>query len=285
LILRENIMAGIVFLKTNNLDVMKEFYIGRAGMRLWLEQEDCAIFQHGNLLLGFCQRDEIDSCGIVTVFYEQKAAVDAAYRELSDCAEDKPKMNEKYQIYHFFARDPEQRLVEFQSFLHPVDPHLSAEEALLTRRSIRRFLDIQVPDDLLERILEICRFVPTSRNAPSYYFIAVQSKREQEFFASLRGESSAPIARAPLAVAVCSDPAESKRHVQDGCIAAYHLLLAAWSFGLGTCWIGGMDRDDVKDTLQIPREHHVATITPLGYPAETPRPPARRAAEELLRFR
>jgi hypothetical protein len=40
---------------------------------------------------------------------------------MCDIAYDPPKINEKYEIYHFFASDPENRVIEFQSFLHPVD--------------------------------------------------------------------------------------------------------------------------------------------------------------------
>ncbi|TES93871.1 MAG: hypothetical protein E3J87_01400 [Candidatus Cloacimonadota bacterium] len=67
-------------------------------------------------------------------------------------------------------------------------------------------------------------------------------------------------------------------------MAAYHFTLAAWNFGLGTCWIGGMDRDDVKEALGIPQEHYVATVTPLGYPAEQPEPGSRRETKEIVQF-
>ena len=87
-----------------------------------------------------------------------------------------------------------------------------------------------------------------------------------------------------MAVAICSDPDKSRRHIQDGVIAAYHFMLAAWFYGLGTCWIAAMDRDDVKDKLGIPKHHYVATITPLGYPEFIPEPPPRKPAKEFVKF-
>jgi nitroreductase len=87
-----------------------------------------------------------------------------------------------------------------------------------------------------------------------------------------------------LAIAVITDPGKSKRHIQDGCIAAYHLILAAKAHGLGTCWIAAMDREDVKEELNIPADHYVATITPLGYPSEEPKVAKRRNAKEFVRF-
>ena len=114
-------MAGIIFLKTKNKEKIEDFYITTIGMSLWLEQADCVILKHGNLLLGFCARDEVDKNGIITFFYKEKYKVDEMYEKLKEVAIEEPKINDKYKIYHFFARDPEDRIVEFQSFLHPVD--------------------------------------------------------------------------------------------------------------------------------------------------------------------
>ena len=86
-------------------------------MEVWLEQEDCTIYKHGNLLLGFCLREDRDSCGIITFFFDTEEEVDAMYEAFRREAEAEPKLNEKYGIYHFFVRDPEGRLVEFQQFL------------------------------------------------------------------------------------------------------------------------------------------------------------------------
>ena len=53
--------------------------------------------------------------------------------------------------------------------------------------------------------------------------------------------------------------------------------------GLGTCWIADMDRDEIKDMLDIPREHYIATVTPLGYPLEKDIPcPVRKKTEEFI---
>ena len=113
-------MAGIVFFKTCVRKQLIEFYTSTFNMLIWLEQADCTILQHGNLLLGFCSHDEIERAGIITFVYTTKKEVDQKYQMLKNCALDSPKINTKYQIYHFFAHDPEKRLVEIQAFLHPV---------------------------------------------------------------------------------------------------------------------------------------------------------------------
>lgn len=113
-------MSGIIFFKTRDINKIKDFYTKRVGMDVWLEQADCVILKHGNLLLGFCQREELDNQGIITFFYENTDQVYNMYKKFRLEALAEPIVNEKYNIYHFFIKDPEGRLVEFQTFLNPV---------------------------------------------------------------------------------------------------------------------------------------------------------------------
>jgi len=280
-------MSGITFFRTLDLKKIKEFYLKRMEMRLWQDQGDCIILKKGNLLLGFCERSEADTTGIITLFYLSKAEVDSKYNELQNIALQTPAVNKKYNIYQFFARDPEGRMLEFQSFCHPLNPYLDGNELLVSRRSIREFEKSQVSRETLSEIFEVCRYSPTSRNSQSYYFVVVDRRDHHEtieFLGSVLGESSAPIARAPLAIAICADSSKTGAPEQDACIAAYHFLLASFNHGLGTCWIAAMDRDDVKEQLGIPKEHYVATVTPLGYPKEMSVASERRKANEIVRF-
>jgi len=89
-------------------------------MTTWLEQPGIVILRHGNLLLGFNRQAEPDTQGVFTFFYDTRAEVDAMHGQLADVALGPPRENAKYRIYHFYARDPEGRSVEFQQFLHPV---------------------------------------------------------------------------------------------------------------------------------------------------------------------
>ena len=85
-------------------------------------------------------------------------------------------------------------------------------------------------------------------------------------------------------MAIVADSSATKRPEQDGCIAAYHFVMSAKAHGLGTCWIAAMDRDDAKECLGIPKEHYLATVSPLGFPAKNPKPHPRREAKEFVRF-
>lgn len=108
--------GGIVFLRTTQLEKIDSFYVGEVGCELWLDQGGCRIYQHGNMLLGFCDRDKPDTEGMITFYYATREEVDAMYKKFSSIADDPPKENDRYKIYHFFAKDPEGRTIEFQYF-------------------------------------------------------------------------------------------------------------------------------------------------------------------------
>jgi len=113
-------VKGIVFFKTQMMDELKDFYTKEIGGEVWLEQGGCVILKAGNMLVGFCQRDKADMDALITFFYETKEEVDQKYKIFKKADIEKPVENIKYGIYHFFAKDPEGRMIEFQHFLHPV---------------------------------------------------------------------------------------------------------------------------------------------------------------------
>lgn len=115
-------MGGIIFFKTKNLEQIKSFYIDQIGCNLWLDQDDCLIFEHSNMLIGFCRRDRVDRCGTITFFYDDKNTVDEMYKKFKSIAAAPPKEIEKYRIYNFFAVDPEGRQIEFQYFKQEIKP-------------------------------------------------------------------------------------------------------------------------------------------------------------------
>jgi hypothetical protein len=114
-------MTGAVFFKTVELEELTAFYTQRVGAELWMDQEDCRIFRHGQFLFGFCQREESETCGILTFVYPDRGSVDRMYELFEDVAPDAPRDSPRYPIYNFFARDPEGRLIEFQMFTGDVD--------------------------------------------------------------------------------------------------------------------------------------------------------------------
>jgi len=113
-------MSGLVFLRCKDLKVCREFYINTIGMKPWLEQPGISILRHGNLLVGFQESPEPQDSCLLTFFYDTNEEVDVMYDKLKNKALAPPRINEKFKIYNFFAKDPEGRDIEFQNFLHPV---------------------------------------------------------------------------------------------------------------------------------------------------------------------
>jgi catechol 2,3-dioxygenase-like lactoylglutathione lyase family enzyme len=106
-------MDGIVFFRTTDHDAVVDFYRD-LGMEVAVEQPDCTILRRGDMWLRFCDRESAETDGIVTFVYETRAEVDAAHDRLQT-ARGPPRYNETYDIYQFFADDPEGRTVEFQT--------------------------------------------------------------------------------------------------------------------------------------------------------------------------
>jgi predicted lactoylglutathione lyase len=113
--------GGIVFFTTTRLKEIKDFYIDQIGCKLWIDQGNCAILRYGNLLVGFCVGKKSEPEAVITFFYESREGVDRQYQKFKSIAISPPQENKKYRIYHFYARDPEGRSIEFQYFKHPID--------------------------------------------------------------------------------------------------------------------------------------------------------------------
>jgi nitroreductase len=73
---------------------------------------------------------------------------------------------------------------------------------------------------------------------------------------------------------VVTDPANNWHEI-DGARAVQSMELAGWNEGVGTCWIGSMNRDRIKELLGIPESLHLLTILPFGYPVQAGAPPRR----------
>ena len=70
----------------------------------------------------------------------------------------------------------------------------------------------------------------------------------------------------------------------DLAIAVEHMALQAVEEGLGTCWIGAFNQEDVKRVLEIPEGCKVVALMPLGFPADKPKPKSRKKLEEIISY-
>jgi nitroreductase len=58
----------------------------------------------------------------------------------------------------------------------------------------------------------------------------------------------------------------------DASIVCTHMMLQAWELGIGSCWVGLFNADEVAEVLGIPSHIRVAALLPMGYPADDAKP-------------
>ena len=111
---------------------------------------------------------------------------------------------------------------------------------LLNRRSIRRYKEDQVPDELLDQVLTAGLFAPSGMNRQNIVMVAVRDKQTRDQLsrmnAAVMGSDRDPFYGAPCVIVVLGDP-EIYPVVENGSLVLGNLMNAAYSVGLGSCWI------------------------------------------------
>lgn len=160
-------------------------------------------------------------------------------------------------------------------------------KAIEGRRSIRKYSARPVEEEKLNKVLEAARLAPSARNRQEWKFIVVKDDQKRAGLAeAAMGQTL--LEEAPVAIVCCGTDPESvmvcgqRRHTVDLSIAASFMILEAHEQGLGTCWLGRFDESKVKKLLGIPDEIRVVTMTPLGYPDESPAKRHRKELSEIV---
>jgi nitroreductase len=160
-------------------------------------------------------------------------------------------------------------------------------ELVKSRYSVRAYQPRPVDQDTLDRILEAVRLAPSGSNRQPWKFVVVRDgevrRRLVAACANQQFLAEAPVVVAgvglmPDRVMRCDIPGDPV----DVTIAMEHLALAATAEGLGTCWIGAFDQDQVREVLGIPESVKVVAVMTLGYPADSPRPKSRKPVAEIV---
>lgn len=152
-------------------------------------------------------------------------------------------------------------------------------QTIMTRRSIRRFSDRPVDKELIETILKTGYYAPSGHNMQTWRFTVVTKKEEIERLKAAAEES----AKAnnvhfygwdnPALLILVSNDNRNANGCQDASCAAENMMLAAWSFGIGSVWLNPLrtlrDKQPVKGVLDdfgIPENHTVWSTIAMGYP-------------------
>lgn len=161
-------------------------------------------------------------------------------------------------------------------------------ELITQRFSVRAYEHRDIEPDKLKRVLQAFALAPTAANRQPIGLIVIQTKgHESELKRIYSAEWFA--SQAPMVLIGCIVPAQAWQR-RDGrnyadvdiAIAMDHLILAATAEGLGTCWVGAFDPAAAREVLSLPEGVEPVVMTPLGYPADSPRPKLRKKLEQLI---
>lgn len=154
-------------------------------------------------------------------------------------------------------------------------------DAILSRRSIRKYTSEKIPDHLVKELLEAAMSAPSAGNQQPWYFIVIDERSILDQIPKFHPYSNM-LKEAPLAILVCGDQSLEKYKgywVQDCSAATQNILIAAQAKGLGAVWLGIYPTEDrmagTRELLGIPESITPFAMVSLGYPAEQ-KPPANR---------
>ncbi len=164
-------------------------------------------------------------------------------------------------------------------------------EAIKGRRSIRMFKNDKVPTQLVETLVDAAQWAPSAGNIQPWEFMIIRKPKIKKELVHAASDQTF-IAEAPVIIVVCAnEKLATKRYgmrgktlycIQDTAAAVQNIHLTAYSLGLGTCWVGAFDEEEVREILEIPQGIRPLAIVPVGYPAKSPSPRTRRPSSQLV---
>jgi len=164
---------------------------------------------------------------------------------------------------------------------------MNFHELVQNRYSVREYKSEPVPPEALEKVLEAARLAPTAANRQPFRLLVVDTAKGKEQFRGLYHRDW--VLQAPLLIFICAVPGEAwvrqdgrNYALVDAAIVMDHLILAAADQGLGTCWVANFNADEARRTLRIPDAADPIAFTPLGFPADKPKPKERKPLKTIV---
>lgn len=162
------------------------------------------------------------------------------------------------------------------------------------RFSVRSFSQEDLPQDILDRILEAAKVAPTAVNRQPQRIYLIHSEDAKAKLDSLTKYRFG----APVVAVIGYDETTAWRNpldnnisagVVDAAIVGVHMMMAAWEEGVGSCWIGHFDPKELARAFNIPDHIKLVCLLPLGFPAADAQPlmkmhNVRRPLEETVAF-
>lgn len=154
---------------------------------------------------------------------------------------------------------------------------MELKEVLLKRRSVRKFTEESISDEMIEELLHAAMSGPSACNKKPWDFYVITNPQKLE---ELKASSMFTKMSSPLAVVVCGDlsralPLKMAEYwIQDCSAATENILLRATDLGLGAVWCGIYPQkkaiEKVQKILEIPKSQIPLNLIFIGHPAEEP---------------
>lgn len=165
-------------------------------------------------------------------------------------------------------------------------------DIIKNRRSVRRFQDKKIPEDIIDKLVDALIWAPSAGNLQSrkFYFVFGQ-KTKNELAQAALGQDF--IAKAPLVVVGCANNEIQQRYGERGkevysicdvSASVQNMLLLAYKEGLGSCWVGAFNEKKISEILDLPKNLRPIVMVPIGFPAETPLEPFRVSKQEAVKI-
>jgi len=159
---------------------------------------------------------------------------------------------------------------------------MSVLDVMMSRRSIRSYKPEAIPQETVEKILEAGRYAPSADNEQPWHFIIVTESEIKKKLST--GRWNTFIKDSAFTVVGCAymgDDYSRKWSTIDTTIALQNMVIAAWSLGIGSCWVGDFVEGEVKEMLHVPEDWKIISLISFGYPDETPTESSRKPLKEI----
>lgn len=160
-------------------------------------------------------------------------------------------------------------------------------DAVLNRRSIRKYQDKDVSDEDIKDLLKAGMSAPSAGNEKPWHFIIIKNQEILDKIPEIH-EYADMVPEAPVSILVCGDLNEQKHGGfwdQDCAAATQNMLITIQDKGLGGVWCGIHPNQkrikDFRNLFDLPEEVIPFSLIAVGYPAES-KPPADRYDESRI---
>lgn len=156
---------------------------------------------------------------------------------------------------------------------------MNAYNLILKRRTIRLFKQQKIDEPMLKNIVNAGRLAPSGANLqPLEFIIVCEPALVKQIFPAVKWAGyiapagNPPEGKRPVAyvIVLINTAIKSKHGEVDAAAAIENMILTALDDGIGSCWMGAIDREQLRTMLHVPPNYDIDSVLSLGYPDESP---------------